>query len=188
VAYSWVTGTLTRCRGRKRRNRVFRKIEDFQSAYGQMAEGTAKVFAQLDESNINQAVAPGHRTLGQLAWHIVTTIPEMMNRTGLGLSSVDPHSMPPASPSQIVPAHKAATEEMMKAIAESWSDETLLEKDDMYGQQWLRGLTLAAIIEHEAHHRGEMIVLLRQAGTAVPGLYGPSKEEWSQYGMEAPPY
>jgi uncharacterized damage-inducible protein DinB len=167
---------------------MFRKIEDFQKTYGRMEEGTAKVLALLDESNINQAVAPGHRTLGQLAWHIVTSIPEMMNRTGLGLSSVDPHSMPPASPSEIVSAHAAVTGEMMKAIAQKWSDETLLQSDDMYGQQWLRGLTLAAIIEHEAHHRGEMIVLLRQAGKAVPGIYGPSKEEWAQFGMEAPPY
>jgi uncharacterized damage-inducible protein DinB len=167
---------------------VFRRIEDFQSAYRRTAEGTAKVLALLDASNVDQAVAPGHRTLRQLAWHIVTTIPEMMNRTGLGLSSVDPHSMPPASTSEIVSAHAAATEEMLKAIAENWSDETLLQSDDMYGELWARGLTLAAIIEHEAHHRGEMIVLLRQAGAAVPGLYGPSKEEWARYGMEAPPY
>jgi uncharacterized damage-inducible protein DinB len=33
-----------------------------------------------------------------------------------------------------------------------------------------------------------MTVLMRQAGLRVPGVYGPSQEEWSQFGMEAPPY
>ena len=167
---------------------MFRKLDDFQKAYANMAEGTGKVFALIDEKNIGQSVAPGHRILGQLAWHLVTTIPEMMNRTGLGLSSVDPRSMPPGSPARIVAAHKAAVDEMMKAMKAGWTDDTLLQTDDMYGEQWQRGLTLSALVEHEAHHRGEMVVLLRQAGVAVPGLYGPSKEEWARFGMEAPPY
>jgi uncharacterized damage-inducible protein DinB len=31
-----------------------------------------------------------------------------------------------------------------------------------------------------------MTVLMRQAGLKVPGIYGPSYEEWLQFGMKAP--
>lgn len=31
-----------------------------------------------------------------------------------------------------------------------------------------------------------MTVLMRQAGLTVPGIYGLSKEEWANLGMEAP--
>lgn len=31
-----------------------------------------------------------------------------------------------------------------------------------------------------------MTVLMRQAGLVVPGIYGPSKEEWANFGMESP--
>lgn len=31
-----------------------------------------------------------------------------------------------------------------------------------------------------------MTVLMRQAGLTVPGIYGPAKEEWATFGMEAP--
>jgi hypothetical protein len=31
-----------------------------------------------------------------------------------------------------------------------------------------------------------MTVLMRLAGLKIPGLYGPSKEEWSRYGMKEP--
>ena len=59
-------------------------------------------------------------------------------------------------------------------------------EDDMYGEKWKRGMTLQGLIHHEIHHRAEMIVLMRLAGLPVPGLYGPTREEWTQYGMEPP--
>ncbi len=31
-----------------------------------------------------------------------------------------------------------------------------------------------------------MTVLMRQAGLAMPSIYGPTKEGWVAYGMEAP--
>jgi hypothetical protein len=29
-------------------------------------------------------------------------------------------------------------------------------------------------------------VLMRQAGVRVPGVYGPAREEWPEYGMQPP--
>ncbi|MDH3199236.1 MAG: DinB family protein, partial [Candidatus Krumholzibacteria bacterium] len=84
--------------------------------------------------------------------------------------------------------YRKVTKELMGALKAKWTDATLLETDDMYGETWVRGATLSALLLHEVHHRGEMIVLLRQAGAKVPGLYGPSQEEWSQYGTEPPAY
>jgi uncharacterized damage-inducible protein DinB len=56
----------------------------------------------------------------------------------------------------------------------------------MYGVRWARGVTLRALLVHQTHHRGQMTVLMRQAGLRVPGVYGPAREEWSAYGMPAP--
>jgi uncharacterized damage-inducible protein DinB len=33
------------------------------------------------------------------------------------------------------------------------------------------------LMNHLYHHRGEMVVYLRSSGNAVPGLYGPTKED-----------
>jgi len=41
---------------------------------------------------------------------------------------------------------------------------------------------------HELHHRGQLTVLMRQAGLVVPGIFGPAQEEWTRYGMEPPAY
>jgi len=56
----------------------------------------------------------------------------------------------------------------------------------MYGYNWKRGYSLFILIIHQTHHLGQMSVLMRQAGLKVPGIYGPSKEEWAQFGMQEP--
>jgi uncharacterized damage-inducible protein DinB len=109
----------------------------------------------------------------------------MMERTGLKVGGPSHDSPPPASAGAILAVYEAAS----KAVAEGvsgWTDATLEVEDEMYGQMWPRGSTLQALIVHQAHHRGQMTVLMRQAGLLVPGVYGPSREEWTTYGMQPP--
>ena len=78
------------------------------------------------------------------------------------------------------------TGELIEAVTAGWDDATLAVEDDMYGMQWKRGMTLAVLINHEIHHRGQMSVLMRQAGLTVPGVFGPAKEEWAELGAPPP--
>jgi hypothetical protein len=64
----------------------------------------------------------------------------------------------------------------LEEVTKNWKDETLQIVDEMYGEKWPRGLTLRILIDHEIHHRGQMTVLMRQAGLKVPGIMGPSRE------------
>jgi uncharacterized damage-inducible protein DinB len=165
---------------------VFRKIEDFVDEYKQVRAGTQAVLAALTNQNLGQQVHKDHRTLGRLAWHLAISVPEMMNRTGLGLSSLDPEAPMPETADAIRDGYARASQELVTAVSSQWEDETLLETDPMYGEPWPRGYTLTSLIHHEIHHRAQMTVLLRQAGARVPGLFGPSLEEWEQYGAPAP--
>jgi uncharacterized damage-inducible protein DinB len=167
---------------------MFRRISDFLKSYENLTTNTVKLLGALTDENLDQAVANGHRTIGQIAWHIVVSVPEMMNQTGLGLSAVNDHAMPPSSADAIRDGYAAVTRELVAAIQTKWTDESLTMTDDMYGEQWPRGVSLSAVLLHEAHHRGQLTVLLRQAGAEVPGVFGPSKNEWARFGMEAPAY
>ena len=75
---------------------------------------------------------------------------------------------------------------LTEAVRKGWTDKTLSQTDEMYGEHWSRGSTLTSLVLHQAHHRGEMIVLMRQAGLKVPGIYGPAKEEWARMNMQPP--
>jgi uncharacterized damage-inducible protein DinB len=164
---------------------MFRRVADFQKAWAQERGRTLRVLGALTDASLAQAVTRDDRTLGRLAWHLATTPGEMMERTGLAVAGPSHDSPPPASAAAI----RAGYEEASSAVAEgvaAWTDATLEVEDEMYGERWPRGLTLQALIAHQAHHRGQMTVLMRQAGLAVPGVYGPSREEWTAYGMPPP--
>jgi uncharacterized damage-inducible protein DinB len=164
---------------------MFRRVADFQKAWEQEGASTLKVLGALTDASLGQAVTRDDRTLGRLAWHLATTPAEMMERTGLAIGGPPHDSPPPSSAAKILEAYAAAAKAVAGGVS-GWSDATLDVEDEMYGERWPRGLTLQALVTHQAHHRGQMTVLMRQAGLKVPGVYGPAREEWTAYGMQPP--
>jgi uncharacterized damage-inducible protein DinB len=165
---------------------MYRSIDDFIRSWEHETQATERVLDVLSDKSLSQEISPGHRNLGRLAWHLVTTVPEMMNRTGLKVTGPGPETPAPNTVREIKSAYSQTCKSLGEQIKANWKDETLLNEDDMYGEKWMRGITLTALLMHQAHHRGEMFVLLRQAGLRPPGIYGPVFEEWAQYGMPAP--
>ena len=165
---------------------MFTTIDQFVKLWHHESEATLKLFNALTDESLKQAVANDHRTLGRIAWHIVLTIPEMMNRTGLIVHGPAEDAAVPAEAAKILAEYGHVSRSLINQIEESWTDESLTVKDDMYGQTWERNQTLLALILHQIHHRGQMTVLMRQADLKIPGMYGPSKEEWTAYGMPQP--
>ncbi len=166
---------------------MFRKIEDFQKVWTYEAEMTGKVIHALTDESLAQKVSADGRDLGFLGWHITATLGEMLGLVGLTIDAPHHDSERPSSAAEIAAAYDKGSRSVSDQIAANWTDETLLQTDEMYGDTWSRGLTLFYLITHQTHHRGQMTVLMRQAGLAVPGVYGPSKEEWAAMGAPALP-
>jgi uncharacterized damage-inducible protein DinB len=165
---------------------MIRSITDFENLWSNELEATQKILQHLTDRSLSQQVDPQGRTLGRLAWHIVTSIPEMMSRTGLVLSGPQPDAPLPTAAQEIARAYKQAATSLLEQVKSRWTDATLEQEDDMYGEKWKRGATLSGLILHQTHHRGQMTVLMRQAGLEIPGVYGPARQEWATFGMKPP--
>ena len=165
---------------------IIRTVDDFLGWWANESDGTRKIFGALTDASLKQQVATDHRTLGRLAWHICQTVPEMGGRTGLKIQGPGEKDPVPTSAAAIQKAYDTAAKGLLEQVKANWKDDTLAIEDDMYGMKWKRGLTLAILVHHEIHHRGQMTVLMRQAGLKVPGIYGPSLEEWANYGGKPP--
>lgn len=164
---------------------MFRRIDDFAAQWPAEREGTLKTLRNVTDDALDEAIQGG-RTLGFLAWHITTTLGEMLGRAGLEPDGPDEHAPEPTRAADIVTAYEHASASVLEQVTSRWTDDMLTDEVPMYGEQWSRGIVLEALIRHQAHHRGQMTVLMRQTGLPVPGLYGPAREEWAQWGMEAP--
>jgi len=165
---------------------MFHTLVEFSHAWEPEIEHTQKILKHLTNASLAQQITPEARTLGRLAWHITTTIPEMMNRTGLAVVGPDPEAPVPSTAREIFQAYNQAAIGLLDEIRAKWTDASLALTDDMYGEQWSRAKTLQVLIHHQIHHRAQMTVLMRQAGLRVPGLFGPAREDWAKMGMSPP--
>ncbi|MCO5388654.1 DinB family protein [Desulfosporosinus sp.] len=165
---------------------MFTSLATFLLSWEKESESTSKILDSLTDDSLNQSVTIDDRTLGRIAWHIVTTIPEMLEKTGLVFGGIKENAPVPNTAKTIADSYREVNKSMLTEIKKHWNDQTLLEERDMYGESWTIGTTLNVLINHQIHHRGQMTVLMRQAGLKVPGIMGPSREDWGQFGMEAP--
>lgn len=158
-------------------------IHEFATLWQSETEATAKIIAALTDDILEKKYIENVRTLEQLANHIIHTIGEMGEHAGL---PVRERNGKPATVKEMEEAYNCEAYDLLAAVQKTWRDESLTEEIMMYGEKWTKGKTLSALIMHQCHHRGQMTILMRLGGLKVPGIYGPSQEEWNAMGMAAP--
>ncbi|MCX6151089.1 MAG: DinB family protein [Ignavibacteriales bacterium] len=162
---------------------MYYKVSDFEKDWKFESDSTLKIFSTLTDESLAQSVLPEGRSIGRLAWHITTSVGEMMTRVGLNTDSPSEDTPVPGTAEEILSAYDKAAKSVLSEITKKWNDGSLLNEADMYGEMWQNGQTLKVLVNHQIHHRAQITVLMRQAGLKVLGIYGPSKEEWEAMGM-----
>ena len=163
---------------------MYRTIEDFIYDWRTESQSTLKVITALTDASLAQKTYAEGRSLGFLAWHLVLTLGEMGGKMGFQVNAPAENTPAPKEASDIFTAYETASESITKLVKSQWRDVMLDEEIELYGEKWIRGYALASLVKHEIHHRAQMTVLMRQSGLQVPGVYGPSREEWSQLGIQ----
>lgn len=164
---------------------MFHTISDFIDLWAEESTKTRAVMQHLTEDSLGQLVVPGGRTLGRLAWHLTVSLGELSSHLALPIDCpIEEGDVPPLE--TIRATHDRAAHSLADRVRQEWTDDKLEQVFEMYGEHWSGAFALGVLVRHEIHHRGQMTVLMRQAGLTVPGIYGPAREEWSQWGMAAP--
>ena len=166
---------------------MFYKISDFQKDWAVESEATLKLLRVLTDKSLEQKVYEEGRTLGTLAWHLVCSAGRTAVQVGLKVNAATDESQVPESAKVILDEYENSAKEVLDAVLSNWTDEALLEEIPMFRSVWKKGQVLTVLIRHQIHHRAQMTVLIRQAGLKVPGVYGPSREEWELMKMPARP-
>ena len=161
---------------------MFRKIEDFIQTWDDESKSTLKLYNNLTNESLAQKVSDSGRTLLLLARHINYTVTELPNTAGL---PIEINHSTAYTVEELIKNYQNDCKHLAQIVKTNWTDDQLVDEIPMYGETWKKGAALYILIAHQAHHRGQLTVLMRQAGILVPGLYGPAKEEWQLMGREA---
>ncbi|TNJ62638.1 hypothetical protein FE784_29715 [Paenibacillus hemerocallicola] len=165
---------------------MYSTVENFITEWENEAVLTQKILDSLTDEALRQQVYAEGRTLGRIAWHFVTNIPEYLTEFGLLIDKV-PDSGEVPSAEEIAETFKTVSSNVTIALKEQWTDETLKQIKKAFGRMESNATIFMGLIKHIVHHRGQVTVLMRQAGLPIPAVYGPSREGWMQMGVQTPP-
>ncbi|AOZ93408.1 DinB family protein [Paenibacillus crassostreae] len=162
-------------------------ISNFINEWNKEAILTQNVLDGLTDDSLKQQVYSEGRTLGRIAWHLTTSIPEYLAEFGLKIDVVKNAEDVPTSAKEIAETFKNVSSNATKVIEQQWTDESLKEVQTAFRREQSNATIIMGLIKHIVHHRGQVTVLMRQAGIKPFGVYGPPKEDWIQFGVENPP-
>ncbi len=160
---------------------MFNNAQEFLQSFGMESDTTERVLRALTPEALAHSKGAGDQSAADIAWHIATAPRYMFPQIGWDLPAMTEWGTPAnISVDQIV-AEYCANRDRIKTEAAKQSPEDLQKVYTVFGRmEWPAAMMLQAQIVHEAHHRGQLSVLMRQAGLTVPSIYGPNKEETAE--------
>ncbi|SFB44685.1 Uncharacterized damage-inducible protein DinB (forms a four-helix bundle) [Cohnella sp. OV330] len=161
---------------------MFASIANFVEEWEREAKMTAGLLDSLTDESLKRRISDDRRTLGDLAWHLIASI-QFMSALGLSFDGAGDGDGTNKSAPEFAKAYRSISDRFIEALQAQWKDANLADKIEIAGEAWKNGDSLRFALMHQAHHRGQMTVLMRQAGLRPPGLYGPTYETWVEQGM-----
>ena len=166
---------------------MYRTITDFKNVWQSETEATLKCFRTLTDASLGYRSPAFPRGLGRLAQHIAEAPSAVMTSSGLPVDG-PARGQTATSTAQLIKDYQSSTGAVLNEVSK-WTDADLQTPVTFFaaGRQMQKGSLLNTIITHQAHHRGQLTVLMREAGVPPPGVYGPTIEEWQAMGKEPLP-
>ena len=154
-------------------------VDGFVEYLGRVHDRTRRVVLLMPPADVEWSPRPDWFTLGGLVRHLAGIERWMYAENALGRRSRYPgHGPELARGFDAILGYYDHLHAEARAIFESLDDDALQRKvttpagTPITLWKWLR-----AMLEHEAHHRGQLYLLLALRGVPTPPLYGMTSEE-----------
>jgi uncharacterized damage-inducible protein DinB len=154
-------------------------ISSFTEYWTNARARTTRVLDRLPESELEWSHAPGRFTFGDLLRHLAGIERFMYGENVQGRPSRYPgHSASLGEGLSGVRAYMERCHAESLAIFRGLSDADLQHKcltpagKPITTWKWLRSM-----VEHEAHHRGQLYLMASMRGVSIPPLYGLTEEQ-----------
>lgn len=155
------------------------RVAPFLEYLDRVHERTRRVIMQISPADLEWTPAPGKFSFGDLVRHLATIERYMYAETVHGRRSAYPgHGLDLAAGFDATIAFYDRLHDESRALFAELTDARLIEKCHTPADTPITvGKWLRAMIEHEAHHRGQIYLMLGMRGVSTPPIYGLTSEE-----------
>lgn len=164
------------------------RVSSFLEYLDRFHERTRRVVTKIPAGDLEWSPAAGKFSFGDLVRHLATIERSMYAETVQGRPSAYPgHGRELADGFDATIAFYDRLHEESRALFATLTDARLAEKClTPAGTPITVGKWLRAMFEHEAHHRGQIYLMLGMRGVPTPPLYGLTSEEVKARSLGAP--
>ena len=159
---------------------VMNELELFLEIWEREADKTTKMLQALPLRHYDFRPDAGGRSLGELAWHLAEAeaYPTHIIETGqFDLNNKPPHIERPRQVEALAPGWQRIHDDAVARVRKLKSEDLDRKTAFFAGTQPIREILWNAVLAHGIHHRGQLSLMCRMAGTEVPDLYGPNREQ-----------
>jgi uncharacterized damage-inducible protein DinB len=159
------------------------RVDELMQELEQEADATRRVLARVPDSHLSWKPHEKSFSLGQLALH-VATIPGFIATMAMRSPFPVPQfaQAEPASAGELLTAFEASlstARDVLSAmtdaqLADVWR---LVDGDREMIAMPVGAVLRTIMLNHWYHHRGQLLVYLRQVGQPLPSVYGPTADE-----------
>jgi uncharacterized damage-inducible protein DinB len=157
------------------------ELEEFCARWNEETNGTLALLRALPVDGYDFRPDAGGRSLGELAWHLAEVdayVTFGIERGGFRFDIKPPHIERPKTIPQLAPAFEIVHRDAVARIAALTPGD--LDREIPYADGTsprIRDLLWRKLLLHAVHHRGQLMLLCRQAGGIPPALFGRTREQ-----------
>lgn len=155
-------------------------VEIFLGVWDREAQKTTELLKMLSPGQYDFRPDASGRSLGELAWHLAEL--DAYISFGIASGAFAPDAKPPnikrpMTIEALAPGYEQIHKEAKERLASLTSADLNKEMQFFGSTQAVNTLLWDGLLLHMIHHRGQLSLLNRLAGGAVPQLFGPTREQ-----------
>lgn len=155
------------------------EIAEFIGLWENESALTKALLETIPDDKLDFQPDPHGRSIGELAWHIAqleAIFSNMARERTFGGSRPSGLERPPTVP-ELVSGYARIHRESVERVRGLHPEDLDREFPFFDRQISVRNVLRFPLLHHEIHHRGQLMMMIRQAGGVPSRVYGPNREE-----------
>ena len=155
------------------------ELESFLDIWDRETAKTVRSLESIPADKYDFRPDPDGRSLGELAWHLAEGEAYgtfFVERGGMTRDERPPGMTRPRTVPELAPEFARVHREARERLRDLKNEDLDRKIQGFAGETSIRDMLWDFVLLHNVHHRGQLTLLIREAGAQPAGMFGPTRE------------